>query len=48
METWNLELPPVFIEGSDRAWVTAVGDLLALSLEVKYYDTCQNVSEFIV
>nr|AYV97196.1 alpha-2 macroglobulin [Portunus trituberculatus] len=42
LESWNLALPPEFIEGttergfvegSERGWVTAVGDLLALSLE---------------
>ncbi|XP_063849335.1 alpha-2-macroglobulin-like [Scylla paramamosain] len=41
LESWDLTLPPEFIkgtergyvEGSERAWVTAVGDLLALSLE---------------
>ncbi|KAG7168906.1 Murinoglobulin-2-like 1, partial [Homarus americanus] len=33
LEAWNLETPLIIVEGSDRAWVTAVGDLLALSLE---------------
>lgn len=41
LESWDLTLPPEFIEGtergyvegSERGWVTAVGDLLALSLE---------------
>ncbi|XP_050717838.1 alpha-2-macroglobulin-like isoform X1 [Eriocheir sinensis] len=33
LESWNLALPDVLVEGSARGWVTAVGDLLALSLE---------------
>ncbi|XP_068236210.1 alpha-1-inhibitor 3-like [Palaemon carinicauda] len=32
-EVWEVSAPPVIVEGSDRGWVTAVGDLLALSLE---------------
>ena len=33
-EVWELTLPEKLVEGSDRGWVTAVGDLVALSLEV--------------
>ncbi|KAK4311143.1 hypothetical protein Pmani_017345 [Petrolisthes manimaculis] len=33
LETWQLTLPSVLVEGSARGWVTAVGDLLALTLE---------------
>ncbi|XP_050717837.1 pregnancy zone protein-like isoform X3 [Eriocheir sinensis] len=33
LESWDLVLPDVLVEGSARGWVTAVGDLLALSLE---------------
>ncbi|KAG7169002.1 Alpha-2-macroglobulin-like 4 [Homarus americanus] len=32
--TWTVGAPPAIVEGSDRAWVTAVGDLLSLTLEV--------------
>ncbi|KAK3848744.1 hypothetical protein Pcinc_044478, partial [Petrolisthes cinctipes] len=32
-EPWPLTLPPVLVEGSARGWVTAVGDLLALTLQ---------------
>ncbi|XP_042222119.1 alpha-1-inhibitor 3-like [Homarus americanus] len=31
--TWTVGAPPAIVEGSDRAWVTAVGDLLSLTLE---------------
>lgn len=34
LETWELALPETIVEGSARGWVTVVGDLLALSLEV--------------
>nr|XP_045625235.1 murinoglobulin-2-like isoform X1 [Procambarus clarkii] len=33
LESWELVTPALIVEGSERAWVTAVGDLLALSLE---------------
>ncbi|XP_071524049.1 alpha-1-inhibitor 3-like [Panulirus ornatus] len=33
LEMWELETPSIIVEGSERGWVTAVGDLLALSLE---------------
>ncbi|XP_071524048.1 murinoglobulin-2-like isoform X2 [Panulirus ornatus] len=33
LESWWLETPTDKVEGSERAWITAVGDLLALSLE---------------
>ncbi|KAK4318980.1 hypothetical protein Pmani_010067 [Petrolisthes manimaculis] len=33
LETWQLTLPSVLVEGSARGWVTAVGDLLTLTLE---------------
>nr|AEC50080.1 alpha-2-macroglobulin [Pacifastacus leniusculus] len=33
LESWELVTPTAIVEGSERAWVTAVGDLLALSLE---------------
>ncbi|KAG7168924.1 CD109 antigen-like 4, partial [Homarus americanus] len=33
LEAWELETPSAIVEGSERAWVTAVGDLLALTLE---------------
>nr|XP_053627804.1 alpha-1-inhibitor 3-like [Cherax quadricarinatus] len=33
LEQWELQTPSHIVEGSDRAWVTAVGDLLALTLE---------------
>ncbi|KAK4303730.1 hypothetical protein Pmani_024278 [Petrolisthes manimaculis] len=32
-EAWPLTLPTVLVEGSARGWVTAVGDLLALTLQ---------------
>ncbi|XP_064093307.1 alpha-1-inhibitor 3-like isoform X2 [Macrobrachium nipponense] len=32
-ERWEIIPPSVMVEGSGRGWVTAVGDLLALSLE---------------
>ncbi|KAK8754666.1 hypothetical protein OTU49_017522, partial [Cherax quadricarinatus] len=32
LEQWELQTPSHIVEGSDRAWVTAVGDLLALTL----------------
>lgn len=33
LEVWEVFPPSVIVEGSDRGWVSAVGDLLALSLE---------------
>ncbi|XP_064089812.1 alpha-1-inhibitor 3-like [Macrobrachium nipponense] len=33
IETTQLIVPPGMVEGSERAWVTAVGDLLAISLQ---------------
>ncbi|XP_069170675.1 alpha-1-inhibitor 3 isoform X3 [Procambarus clarkii] len=33
LEAWELETPQVMVEGSERGWVTAVGDLIALTLE---------------
>ncbi|XP_071524396.1 alpha-1-inhibitor 3-like [Panulirus ornatus] len=33
LESWELATPSGIVEGSERSWVTAVGDLLALSLE---------------
>ncbi|XP_068249990.1 alpha-1-inhibitor 3-like [Palaemon carinicauda] len=33
LETAELIVPPGMVEGSERAWVTAVGDLLAISLQ---------------
>ncbi|KAK3876687.1 hypothetical protein Pcinc_018566 [Petrolisthes cinctipes] len=33
LEAWQLTLPSVLVEGSARGWVTAVGDLLTLTLE---------------
>nr|XP_045622212.1 murinoglobulin-1-like [Procambarus clarkii] len=33
LDSWELVTPEVIVEGSERAWVTAGGDLLALSLE---------------
>lgn len=34
LETWDVGAPTSIVEGSDRGWVTVVGDLLALTLEV--------------
>lgn len=32
---WDLSLPEDVVEGSARAWVTAVGDLMGPALQVK-------------
>lgn len=32
---WDLSLPEDLVEGSARAWVTAVGDLMGPALQVK-------------
>lgn len=31
---WNLTLPEDLVEGSARAWITAVGDLMGPALQV--------------
>lgn len=31
---WDIEAPGSIVEGSDRGWVTVVGSLLSVSLEV--------------
>ncbi|XP_071524073.1 alpha-1-inhibitor 3-like [Panulirus ornatus] len=33
LQSWEVAAPQTIVEGSDRGWVTVVGDLLALSLE---------------
>ncbi|XP_069955764.1 murinoglobulin-1 isoform X2 [Cherax quadricarinatus] len=33
LESWEVVAPPAIVEGSERGWITAVGDLLSLSLE---------------
>ncbi|KAK4317436.1 hypothetical protein Pmani_011444 [Petrolisthes manimaculis] len=33
LETWEVAAPTSIVQGSDRGWVTVVGDLLALTLE---------------
>ena len=34
MLTWDLSLPDDVVEGSARAWITAVGDLMGPALQV--------------
>ena len=36
---WDLALPDDLVEGSARAWVTAVGDLMGPALQVSKYNT---------
>lgn len=48
MPTWDLSLPVDVVEGSARAWFTAVGDLMGPALQVIHPSTHSSNRSLII